>query len=74
MKLSEFNKENLNVNVLGFCSYENVMNEPESLFIFDGELCVPHPEYNRINAVNVFTNEKINITKYDIVTNVELEQ
>ena len=74
MKLCEFNKENLAVDVVGFTSYENVMNEPESLFIFQGQLCVPHPEYNRINAVNVFTNDKISITKYDVVTKVKLVQ
>lgn len=74
MKLCEINKENLEVEVLGFTSYMNVMNEPESLFIFNGELCVPHAEYNRINVVNVFTNDKISITKYDVVTKVKLVQ
>lgn len=74
MKLSNFSKEELNISVVGFCAYENVMNEPESLFIFQGRLCVPDPVFKQRLGVDVFTNERISIDENDIVTEVKLEQ
>lgn len=74
MKLCEFNKENLDLDILGFSSYRDVMYEPKSLFVFQKRLCMPHPEFSLSQVVDVFSGEKIDIDLCDIVTNVKLAQ
>ena len=74
MKLCEFNKENLDLDILGFSTYRDVMYEPKSLFVFQKRLCMPHPEFSLTQVVDVFSNEKIDIDTCDVVTKVELTQ